>query len=521
VKADDRVKKRLARTARLVLTGILGMIIIARIPACEVGPTRPGIHTHPLINASALTLPSSTPTPEPTPTDDAVGDEETNAVQDDIVLSVPEGGIPVHTMDVVLNARDRRMQVAHYVLLHNSSQTSWSEVVFAVLPRSKTDVFRLDEVEVTQRDSRRRITPRWEQMMLHVPLPVTLAPGDPVGIRMTYTLVIPPVEPTTGFPEGNLGAGDQVIQVGDWHPTLVPYRLVGGWQTWAYHAVGDPAVYPLADYDVRIFADPALVIAAPGAYARAGTTHHYQLKRARSFAFLVSPDYQRIEGSIEGISIASYVLPAHAEAGRAAVAIAQQALPIYRRAYGSYPFERLVIAENAYHGSMEYSGLLSISRDAYERFSAGPQSAMVSLVAHETAHQWWYHAVGSDQVTEPWLDEAFAKYSELLYFEEVAPDLVGWWWEAQGYGAGGALNATIYDFEDGQDYFRQIYAQGAHFLDDLRWRIGDATFFEFVRAYRSYGEGRLLTSEDFFALLDTYTDADLDPLIDRYFENSD
>lgn len=507
---------RFVRTGRLVLTVILGLIIIARIPACEVGLAGP-LQQHVLLNASALTMPSSTPTPEPT--NDELEDAE--EIFEDIVIEPPSGDIPKHTMDIVLNTRDRRMQVAHHILLHNSSQATWTEVVLSVLPAFRPGVFRLEEVELTQRGLRQRVTPAWEGTMLHVPLPSPLAPGDPAAIRLTYTIAIPEVLPTTGFPEGNLGAGDQVIQVGDWHPTLVPYRLDGGWQTWTYHPVGDPAVYPLADYDVRIFADPTLIIAAPGARSQEGATRRYRLERARSYAFLASPDYRIIKGSVEGLSIASYVLPGHAEAGRAAIAIAQESLPIYRRAYGSYPIDALIIAENAYHGSMEYSGLISISSDAYERYEAGPQSPMTSLVAHETAHQWWYHAVGNNQVTEPWLDEAFAKYSELLYVEAVAPDQIEGWWENQIHSGtgGGPLDATIYDFEGSQAYIRQVYVQGACFLDDLRWRIGDATFFEFVRAYQHHGEGRLMTTEDFFALLRTYTDADLSPLIDRYFEH--
>lgn len=511
------MRRRTIRTGRLVLTVILGLIIITRIPASGAGPARPGLRTRALTHASSLALPSSTVTPAPSPTRDETSD--TNVGATDILIAPPEGGIPEHTLDIVLNARDRRMQVSHHILLHNSSQAPWTEIVLSVMPASRPGVFILDEVEVTQPESRQRVAPDWEQTMLHVPLPTPLASGEPAALRLTYTVAVPPLEPTTGFPEGNLGAGERVIQVGDWHPTLVPYRLDGGWQTWTYHPMGDPAVYPAADYNVRIFADPNLVIAAPGAHSQQGRAHHYRLERARAFAFLASPDYQRIEATAAGISVFSYALPEHAEASRAAVDIARQALSVYQRAYGPYPLDELVIAENAYHSAMEYSGLISISRDAYERFEPGPQSLLVSLVTHEIAHQWWYHAVGSDQVHEPWLDEAFAKYSEGLYYDRMAPDIVGWWWEHQVHSvsAGGVLDVSIYAFEDKETYIGQIYTQGASFLDDLRWLMGEAAFFEFVRAYRRYGEGRIVTTEDFFTLLRAHTDADLAPLVDRYF----
>ena len=111
--------------------------------------------------------------------------------------------------------------------------------------------------------------------MLHVRMPGAVQPGEPVGINLTYVIQIPHVAPTAWLPEGNLGAGEFVIQAGDWHPTLVPYAENGGWQTWEYYPVGDPTVYDVADYDVRIFADPKLVIAAPGEISHAGPARHY------------------------------------------------------------------------------------------------------------------------------------------------------------------------------------------------------------------------------------------------------
>ena len=33
-------------------------------------------------------------------------------------------------------------------------------------------------------------------------------------------------------------------------------------------------------------------------------------------------------------------------------------------------------------------------------------------MTHELAHEWWYALIGDDQARDPWLDEAFASYSE-------------------------------------------------------------------------------------------------------------
>ncbi len=422
-------------------------------------------------------------------------------------------------MDIALNFLDRRMQVTQYVLLSNLSLDIWEEVVFSVPPAFTPGVFTLQAVEVTTLRQRRLVTTELENTMLHVRMPGAVQPGEPVGINLTYVIQIPQVVPTAWLPEGNLGAGEFVIQAGDWHPTLVPYAENGGWQTWEYYPVGDPTVYDVADYDVRIFADPKLVIAAPGETSLAGPARHYVLHNARSFAFTASPDYQMIEASVDGIPVRSYFLPAYAEGAQAVIDTAAQALRLFTTLYGPYPASGLVVAQNAYYGSMEYSGFISMSDYAFKTYQKVPSTLLVNLTAHEIAHQWWYGAVGNDQVHEPWLDESFAKYSELLFYEHYYPRIVPWWWEnhIDRNNPGGPIDIPIYDFPTTADYIHQIYGQGARFLGDLRAFMGDAQFFAFVKAYQTAGTARIMKKADFFNILESFTDGDLTPLIDQYF----
>lgn len=464
----------------------------------------------------------------------------------DPVLSVPEiADIPQVNLEIVLNYPDRRLHVTHRILLANTTPDRWDEVVFSVLPARVPGLFMLEQVEVvklpeqTAEMAQRSVSTEWLQIaghqdvattldgiMLEIAMPTPVLPGEPVLITLVYAVRVPRITPTTGLPEGNLGAGEHVIQVGDWHPTLAPYVPGSGWQRWAYHHVGDPVIYPLADYDVRLYADAGVVVAAPGFETRQGLVRRYQLPRARCFAFLAGPDYRSIEADAEGVPIRVYYLPGNAGAAQAAADAALRAIVHFDDLFGPYPTAGLVIAQNAYGGSMEYSGLVSISAQAFQVYNGSPQALLISLVVHEVAHQWWYGAVGNDQVHEPWLDEAPAKYSELLYYERYAPDLVRWWWEtlvrqqiADGHtgAAEGLIHRTIYDFDSTFLYVQQIYGQGARFLADLRSRIGDESFFAFLRDYGRSGAGQLMRTEDFFRVLRSHTDHDLGPLIEGYF----
>jgi hypothetical protein len=432
-------------------------------------------------------------------------------------------------MDIALNLQDRRLDVTQVVLTVNATSDTWDKVVFAVMPAHQSDVLHLEQIEVTTlargatAGQRQLVMGVLEDIMLHVPLPRPVSPGELVMISLRYHLRVPRITSATWLPEGNLGAGDHILQAGDWHPVLTPYREGLGWQTWTYHPVGDPMIYPAADYDVQIFADPAVVIAAPGEGGQVGGVHHYRIQAARSFAFLASRDYVVMFSEALGIPIRAYYLPGNGAAARTALETATAAISLYSELFGPFPTSGLVIVQNAYWGSMEYSGLISLSTRVFQTYEDTPESQLVSLTAHEVAHQWWYGAVGSDQVHEPWLDEGFAKYSELLYYERYAPDLVRWWWHNHIYpfDPEGYLDRTIYDFPTTPVYFNQLYTQAGRFMGDLRQALGDATFFAFVRAYRAAGEGRLVGSDVFFEVLAASTDEDLRPLLARYFDDVD
>jgi aminopeptidase N len=168
---------------------------------------------------------------------------------------------------------------------------------------------------------------------------------------------------------------------------------------------------------------------------------------------------------------------------------------------------------------MEYSGLVTISGYAYETYTGAPTDLLVSLTSHEVAHEWWYGAVGNDQVRSPWLDEALAKYSEVLYYERYAPSVVDWWWRAHidYWDPTAPLDSTLYDFSSTATFIHELYGRGARFIRDLRALMGDEGFFAFLQDYQRQGRGRLMTTEDFFAIAGAHTDADLTPLRQSYF----
>jgi aminopeptidase N len=117
------------------------------------------------------------------------------------------------------------------------------------------------------------------------------------------------------------------------------------------------------------------------------------------------------------------------------------------------------------------------------------------------------------------LDEAFATYSERIFYEQYYPEHLDWYWDSYiiSHNPYGNIDITIYYGGNLFEYRDIVYRNGALFLHDLRNALGDEAFFIFLRDYVNTYRYEIATSTDFFSLLKKYTDADLSPIINAYF----
>jgi aminopeptidase N len=169
---------------------------------------------------------------------------------------------------------------------------------------------------------------------------------------------------------------------------------------------------------------------------------------------------------------------------------------------------------------MEYDGLYFLSNGFYNLYQGIPGDYLVTIAAHETAHQWFYARVANDQALEPWLDEALCTYSERLYYENLYPDTLPWWWDyrVNYYEPQGAVDGPIYNPAGYRPYRDAIYLNGAVFLEELRKQVGDEAFFAFLKDYVGQMSGKIATRGDFFRILGEHSGVDIAPLLDRFFQ---
>ena len=124
-----------------------------------------------------------------------------------------------------------------------------------------------------------------------------------------------------------------------------------------------------------------------------------------------------------------------------------------------------------FNDGMEFSALYFHSAGLYNLYDGTLNNLVVSVAAHETAHQWWFEQVANDQALQPWLDEALCAYSEHIFYETASPASIRqWWWiyRVDLYNPQGWVDIPIYAGDGFQPYTNAVYFRGAHFLDELR-----------------------------------------------------
>jgi hypothetical protein len=434
----------------------------------------------------------------------------------------------LYNLQAELDYFNHTLVVDETIRYTNQTGESLPDLLLVVRPLDWAGSFQL--TALTWEDGTSITDAETDGALLRIPLPNPLAPGEQISLQLSYELVLPAIlsSEQSSYPLP-YGYTERQANLVDWYPYLPPYRPGEGWLAHEPATTGEHLVYDVADYQVQItLAEPVsdLVIAASSAAAQDSLTYSYTLPAARTFAWSASPYYQVLNQTIGETTVSSYFFPYNANPGQAVLDATVQALALYNELLGPYPRPSLSAVEADFSDGMEYSGLYFISRAFYDWYDGTPRGYLTTIAAHETAHQWWFDQVGSDQALEPWLDEALCTYMERLFYERLDAQnpsqdeqpLVDWWWyfRVELYAPSGPLNGTIYDFSNFRAYRDAVYLRGAQFLEALRQQMGDEAFFAFLRTYASEMSGEQATANDFFRILEEYA-GEVSGLREEYF----
>uniref|UniRef100_A0A671LBD0 Aminopeptidase n=1 Tax=Sinocyclocheilus anshuiensis TaxID=1608454 RepID=A0A671LBD0_9TELE len=186
-----------------------------------------------------------------------------------------------------------------------------------------------------------------------------------------------------------------------------------------YH---DPATVALSNDEVNITADGTLVTRTTFAPTEVMSTY--------LLAFIVS-DFGFIEQNIDKLQIRIFARQEAINAGQGeyALNVTGPILKFFEKYYNvPYPLPKSdqIALPDFNAGAMENWGLITYRETALlydeEISSNGNKERIVTIIAHELAHQWFGNLVTLRWWNDLWLNEGFASYVEYLGADEAEPD---------------------------------------------------------------------------------------------------
>jgi hypothetical protein len=439
------------------------------------------------------------------------------------------GPLPRYSIQTELVALGERLDGQMTVVVPNTSLAPWPDLVFRLYPNIAHYAGSIDVRQIHVDGEPATAESHTEGTALRIPLSTPLAPGEEVTVTMTFGVGIP--ERAEGYTL--FGWEDDILSLPGFYPTLAVWHdgvgaEAGHWATHVPPVYADVLFNPVALYELEFTAPVGLTVVASG--TTVSETFVENGRRTwrvvggplRDMTVLASDRWETVSDTGAGATLTSYYPAGAQAAGQAALFHAAAALRLYSDLYGPYPYTEFdVVAVPLGVRGMEYSGLVTIGEGLYSL----NRDSLPFLVAHETAHQWWYAQVGNDPQAHPWLDEGPAEYAAFEYYRGVygqsaAEDLLSARWRTPyAVAASNGIDGPVDQAADSMteaNYELLAYAKAALFFDALRGWLGDEMYSQIMHAYVETYRWRIATPQHFLGLAQSESDVNLSTLAEQW-----
>ncbi len=340
-----------------------------------------------------------------------------------------------------------------------------------------------------------------DENILSVKLASPLKAGGRASIGISFEVELAKIE-------HRLGVAACAVNLANFYPILCAAKD-GEFCEYVYCPNGDPFVSETADYDVTITL-PSSYTLATGFAAEEGEeiegkrAYHVRAEGVRDVAFVFAEGMKCVTAEEGGVEVAYYY--ASDRDPQRTLEAAAKSLAYFSETFGAYAYPRYAVAETGFvYGGMEYPALSMIANDLSE-------AELPAVVAHETAHQWWYAMVGSDQYGSAWQDEGLAEFSAALFLGEH-PEYATTYRDfvnacERSYRAyfsvtsqlNGETDTTMSrplpSFSGEYEYRNLVYDKGVILFDRVREVMGERKFFQALRRYCDEYCGKIAAEDD-------------------------
>jgi hypothetical protein len=358
--------------------------------------------------------------------------------------------------------------------------------------------------------------------ILTITLEEEIYPDEKISVDIEYTVKLANVL-------HRLGYGKNAVNFGNWYPILCVYEN-GEYKKTPYYSNGDPFYSDCANYNVKITAPQSYKGAFTGKITQSveggKITYSATARAVRDFAFVLSKDFNIVTAKLDDIEIIYYYY--NDESFEQSLQIAKESLQTFIDLFGEYKYSTLSVVQTGFlHGGMEYPTLIYIS-DTLQ------QESYFETIVHETAHQWWYAVVGSDQVSHAWLDEGLTEYSTVLFYEknpgyqktrdEMIKQTLNSYkffvdiFEQIAGNVDTSMNRAVNEFSSEHEYIYMTYVKGELMYDSLRTNIGYDKFIKGLKRYYKDNCFRHATPQTQIAAFERASGTELNSFFNSWLE---
>ncbi len=324
-------------------------------------------------------------------------------------------------------------------------------------------------------------------------LPCDLTQGDTCTLSFKYKVTIPQSDTRLGITEH----GDANLTC--FYPVIAKYD--GAWREDCYAAWGDPFFCDASSFYVRVTADENLTVAASGRTVETvlkdvdgqpKKTVEIEAENVRDFGMAIG-GFKTVSDTLKlgDYSVAVNYCYYDDAAPSETLQRAKQSLEVFSQAFGDYPHSTFTVVQSnlGNAGGMEYGSFVLVS-------PSSSREEYLDTVTHETAHQWWYNAVGSDQINSAWLDEGLTEFCTYYFhyltgnrsaYNEAMASLSRSYSSFSALkntvGFDGTMNRPLSSYLTEGEYVAVTYLKGALLFDALRSLVGDKKFQGAMRQY--------------------------------------
>ncbi len=471
--------------------------------------------------------PSATPAPPAPIFGPAWGDRDvyrSSLIQSERATLDQLAGASEYRIALAIDPSMTRIEGEQQVRYTNREETALDDIYLRLFPNALGGKMEVSDVTVNGAAVETEI--KFEGTALRVPLPQPLLPGESAVIGLRYEITVPE---TLDVGYGLISYTDGVLAL-DTPYAPIPVYDDEGWNVETPPENADTSFNDASLYLARVTAPANVALVATGteiarAQGPAANTVTYALGPARDFFVAASADYTKATRQVGETRVNSYALAGDETRRDAALDAAAAALMTYSERLGPYPYTEFDVAATPMLAlGIEYPGAVGISTAVYDAGNPERGRALESTVAHEAAHQWFYNLVGSDQIDEPWLDEAVTQYATWLYFvDRYGKDAASAWRDSWGSRwerterdeRPVGLPAREYT---PREYGSIVYGRGPLFIEALAERMGQERFDDFLGDYARQFRWDIAAADDFKRMAEEACACQLDDLYARWLD---